>query len=164
MKWPIIIIKHHEEDWRSGYYDSFVEVEPKSNVVHTLYGFGKKLLCWLCISVVSSNKGVRKKRWLWSHLYFLRYWKVADRLSKSCFPWLQYQFFIFTRGMSGTPPRHPPLLKSGWRPPLTLPMHAPMPYPYPGHHPGPLHLYVQNLKLVFLKNTIATKFTVFPYA
>ena len=29
---PVIIIKkHHEEDWRPGYYDSFVEVEPKSN-------------------------------------------------------------------------------------------------------------------------------------
>jgi len=30
-KWPVIVIKHHEKDWRPGYYDAFGEVEPKSN-------------------------------------------------------------------------------------------------------------------------------------
>ena len=46
-------------------------------------------------------------------------------------------------------PRHPPLLKSSWRPPLTPP--TPIPYPYP----NPLSLAPPD-------HTNVTKFTVFP--
>ena len=31
MKWPVVTIKHHEEDWRPGYRVSYVDLEPKSN-------------------------------------------------------------------------------------------------------------------------------------
>ena len=27
-KWSVIIINHHEEDWKPGHYDSFVKIEP----------------------------------------------------------------------------------------------------------------------------------------
>ena len=69
---------------------------------------------------------------------------------------------IFTRGCPGQPPSTPS------PPEILLTPSAATPYPHPlslarasppGMLPGP---YVQNFKLVFLKNENVTKFTVFP--
>ena len=101
-------------------------------------------------ALTSYVKGLGK-RWNWSHLCFLRYWKggfymivefVSFRPILSSLDTIlltQYNAYIIHPGVSGgvSTPRHPP----SWNPPDTSRSRTP---PDPRHPPGPLRSELQT--------------------